>query len=140
MSTPPQFDPTAPHMQSPRLRPVRGVRAQAPDGQEALGLADARQVSDRVVFTAPAAQLILPHMDGKKNLDQIVQSVGRGLTRPIIEGLVAQLDDAGLLFGPTFEAILAKMRADFDSSTVLPPASTAAMADALADQEIGRAS
>jgi AmmeMemoRadiSam system protein B len=136
MSTSPQFDPNAPHMQSPRLRPVRGFRAQAPDGQEAIGLADARQVSDRVVFTAPAAQLILPHMDGKKTLDQIVQSVGRGLTRPIIEGLVAQLDEAGLLFGPTFDAMLTKMRQEFDSSSVLPPASTAAMADALADQEI----
>jgi AmmeMemoRadiSam system protein B len=123
-------------MQSPRLRPVRGFRAQADDGQEALGLADARQVSDRVVFTAPAAQVILPHMDGKKTVDQIVLAVGRGLTRENVEGLVAQLDDAGLLFGPTFEAILAKMRQDFDSSKVLPPASTAAMADALADQEL----
>jgi AmmeMemoRadiSam system protein B len=131
----PVFDPAAAHMQSPRLRPVRGFRAQADDGQEALGLADARQVSDRVVFTAPAAQLILPHMDGKKSVDQIVQAVGRGLTRPIVEGLVAQLDEAGLLFGPTFDGILAKMRKDFDSSKVLPPASTAAMADALADQE-----
>src|SRR3954468_3716239 len=136
MSTAPQFDATAPHMMSPRLRPVRGFRAQAQDGQEALGLADARQVSDKVVFTAPAAQLILPQMDGKKSVDQIVQSVGRGLTRPIVEGLIAQLDEAGLLFGPTFDAMLTKMRQDFDSSTVLPPASTAAMADALADQEL----
>jgi AmmeMemoRadiSam system protein B len=93
-------------------------------------------VSDRVVFTAPAAQVILPHMDGQKTVDQIVQAVGRGLTRENVEGLVAQLDDAGLLFGPTFEAMLAKMRQDFDSSKVLPPASTAAMADALAEQEL----
>ncbi len=134
----PQFDRSAPHMQSPRLRPVRGFRAQADDGQEALGLADARQVSDRVVFTAPAAQVILPHMDGQKTVDQ--NRAGRGTVGldggRIVEGLVAQLDDAGLLFGPTFEAILAKMRQDFDSSKVLPPASTAAMADGLAEQAL----
>jgi AmmeMemoRadiSam system protein B len=123
-------------MQSPRLRPVRGFRAQAQNGQDALGLADARQVSDRVVFTAPAAQLILQHMDGKKTLDQIVAAVGRGLQRGDVETLVAQLDDAGLLFGPTFDVMLAKMRQEFDSSKVLPPASTAAMAEALADQEL----
>src|SRR5262249_37884676 len=83
-----------------------------------------------------AAQVILPHMDGQKTVDQIVQAVGRGLTPENVEGLGAQLDDAGLLFGPTFEAMLTKMRPGFDSSKVLPPASTAAMADALADQEL----
>ena len=131
----PKFSPGAAHMETPRLRPVRGFRAQA-GGQDALGLSDARQVSDRVVFTTPAAQVILPHLDGKKNLDQIVQAIGRGLTRPDLEGLIAQLDDAGLLFGPTFDAMLTKMRADFDSSKTLPPASTAAMADMLAEQQI----
>jgi AmmeMemoRadiSam system protein B len=132
----PKFDPSATHMQAPRLRPVRGFKAQTPDGREALGLSDARQVSDRVVFTVPAAQLILQQMDGKKTLDEIVAAVGRGLTRPDVEGLVAQLDDAGLLFGPTFEAMLTRMRKEFDSSKVLPPASSAAMADALAEQEL----
>jgi AmmeMemoRadiSam system protein B len=131
----PQFDPAAPHMLTPRLRPVRGFRAQSGD-QEALGLADARQVSDRVVFVAPAAQLIFPLMDGQKSLDEIVQQVGRGLTRKDLENLVAQLDAAGLLFGPTFNSMLEKMRKEFDSATTLPPGPTAALADALLDADI----
>ncbi|HYE63314.1 MAG TPA: AmmeMemoRadiSam system protein B [Phycisphaerales bacterium] len=130
----PKFDPNAHHMEHPRLRPVRGFRAQAGE-QEALGLADARQVSDRVVFTAPAAQLILPLMDGKKSINEIVAQVGRGLTRPDVEGLVAQLDHAGLLFGPTFDAMLQKMRKEFDSATALPPGTTAALADALVEAD-----
>lgn len=131
---PPPFS-GAPHQQKPRLRPVRGfpARAQTPDGKvvDMLGLSDASQVSDKVCVVVPAVQMVLPLMDGTRDLDQIVQQVGKGLTRPFVEQLVAQLDDAGMLEGPAFDAILAKMRADFDASPVLPPASTAAFIDAL---------
>ncbi|MBM4108492.1 MAG: AmmeMemoRadiSam system protein B [Phycisphaerae bacterium] len=132
----PKFDPGAPHQQKPKLRQVRGFGAQI-EGRQALGLADARQVSDRVVFVPPAAQLIFPHMTGERSLEEIVSSVGHGLTREILEGLVAQLDDAGLLFGPVFDAMLVKMRSEFDSSAVLPPAATAAFTDAVLGQELG---
>jgi len=121
-------------MQRPRLRAIRGFPAMMGQ-QQVLGLADARQISDKVVYTSPAAQHLLPMMDGSKTLDEMVAAIGRGLTRPILEGLVAQLDDAGLLQGPTFDGILSKMRADFDSAPVLPPGTTAAIAEALATQE-----
>jgi AmmeMemoRadiSam system protein B len=134
----PPFDPKAPHQQRPRLRAVRGFPAQV-NNQQVLGLSDARQISDRVVFTAPAVQLVLPMMDGQKTIDEIVTAVGRGLTREMLEQLVAQLDGAGLLFGPTFDAILTKMKTDFDSTTVLPPASTAAIADAMVVAEMPNA-
>lgn len=105
-----------------------------------LGLADARQISDKVVFTHPAAQVILPLLNGERTIDQIVTEVGRGLQRPMLEGLVAQLDDAGLLFGPNFDQMLVKMRSDFDRAPVLPPASTAAIAEALAGAALGESS
>lgn len=94
-----------------------------------LGLADARQISERVVFTAPAVQAILPLMDGSRDIDQIVSQVGRGLMPDMLKQLVAQLDDAALLEGPVFEALLAKTRAAFDADTILPPAATAQFAD-----------
>ncbi len=132
---PPKFNPGAMHQQRPRLRPVRGFPAQF-GNQVAMGLADARQISDKAVFTSPAFQAVLPMMDGQKSVDDIVRAVGKGLTREPLEQLIAQLDDAGLLFGPTFDSMLTKMRADFDSSPVLPPASTAAIADALAEHAV----
>jgi MEMO1 family protein len=127
----PVFDPNAQHQQKPHLRPVRGFPGQTPQGQPMLGLADARQITDRLVYVTPAVQQVLPLMDGSRTIDQIVQEVGRGLTRAIMEQLVAQFDDAGLLVGPKFEAILAKVRADFDGSRNLPPASTAQAVDQL---------
>ncbi len=134
----PQFNPTFPHHARPKLRPVRAFGAEF-NNQPVMGLSDARQVSDRVVFTSPAAQFVLPLMDGSRGLDEIIGAVGRGLTRPILENLIAQLDEAGLLFGPRFDAILAKMHADFDSLDVLPPASTAAFADGAVQEAMGEA-
>ncbi|MCK6475756.1 MAG: AmmeMemoRadiSam system protein B [Phycisphaerales bacterium] len=135
-SQPAPFDANLPHHAKPKLRPVRGFPAKAGE-QMMLGLADARQISDKVVFTMPAAQLILPMLDGNRSIDEVVAAVGRGLTRPVVEQLVAQLDDAGLLFGPVFDALVVKMRHDFDSTPNLPPASTAALAEQLAVKELG---
>lgn len=137
----PPFDPAAAHQQRPKLRPIRGFAAQGqgPDGQQVpiLGLADARQISEKVVFTSPAVQAILPLMDGSRDLDQIVTQIGRGLTRQMMEQLVAQLDDAALIEGPRFETVLRKSRDEFDASAVLPPASSAQFADVVVDSAYG---
>lgn len=129
------------HQQRPRLRPLRGfaTQGQGPDGKTVpiIGLADQRQISDKVVFTLPAFQTVLPLMDGSRDLDQIVAQIGRGLARPMLEQLVAQLDDAALLEGPTFDALLKKSREEFDASSVLPPASSAQFADLLVNQAYG---
>ena len=132
----PQFDPNAAHHARPRLRPVRGFPAKHGE-QVLLGLADARQISEKMVLTSPAVQAILPLMNGQRTIDEIVAEVGKGLTRPIMETLVAQLDEAALLFGPRFDALLTRVHEEFDASPVLPPASTAAFADALAVQAAG---
>jgi AmmeMemoRadiSam system protein B len=116
------------------------VQGQDPQGKAVtlLALADARQISDRMVVTAPAVQVIIPMLDGVKSLDEIVTQVGRGLTRQFLEDLVAQLDDAGLLEGPTFQALLDKSRKEFDSTENLPPAGTAQFADMLVVQALGQ--
>lgn len=134
-----KFDPFQPHQNTPKLRAVRGFPVQLQNGQQAMGLADARQISDRMVVAAPAFQVILPLMDGTRTAEQIVAEIGRGLTLEILGPFIAQLDDAGLLFGPKFDALMAKVRADFDSAPNLPPAATAQFADALASQILGEA-
>lgn len=132
----PLFDPAAPHHQRPRLRPVRAFPAQL--GQDVyLGLADARQISDKMIAAPMAVQPLLPLLDGQRTIEEIVAEFGRGLTAQSLQGLVAQLDDAGLLFGPKFDAILSKMKTQFDSTAVLPPAASAAFAELLVAQKLG---
>ena len=137
----PVFDPNAEHQNRPKLRKIRGVPVpvNGPDGQKMtmLGLADAQQISQKMVVTHPAFQAILPIMDGVRDLDQIVSETGKGLTRQMLEQLVAQLDEAGLLFGPVFDGIIGKLRAQFDDSDILPPGSTAQLADMLVMKAIG---
>ena len=138
----PAFNPDAAHQVRPRLRKIRTfpMPVKGPDGQQqvVLGLADAQQISGKVVATHPAVQHLLPLMDGTRSVDQIVGEVGRGLTIEAMQSLVAQLDDAALIQGPTFEALETSMRADFDASETLPPATTAQFADALVMQKMGQ--
>ena len=140
--TPPVFDPSAAHQNAPKLRKVRGVPVpvNGPDGKQGmmLGVADAQQISPKMVVTHPGFQAVLPMMDGSRDLDQIVSEAGKGLERPMLEQLIAQLDDAGLLFGPKFDVIVQKMRDAFDDSDILPPGSTAQLADMLVMKEIGK--
>lgn len=137
----PQFNPSAAHQNSPRLRKVRGVPVpvNGPEGKQLtmLGIADAQQISTKMVVTHPAFQGVLPMMDGSRDIDQIVSEAGQGLQRPMLEQLVAQLDDAGLIYGPNFEALAQKMRDDFDANDTLPPGSTAQMADMLVNHAMG---
>mgnify|MGYP002395934685 CR=1 FL=1 len=137
----PTFDPDSPFQLRPKLRPIRGfpLQANGPDGKPVtmLGLADARQISDKIVATIPQAQAILQYMDGSRTIDEIVEQVGRGLTREFMEHLVAQLDDAALIEGPAFEELKAKVQADFDQADSLPPGATAQFADQLVMQAEG---
>jgi len=138
----PTFDPAAEHQQRPKVRPVRGMPVQVRNNQNEtatmMGLADARQISDRMVVTSPAVQHVLPLMDGSRSLDEIIQQTNVGLTRTAAEQLVAQLDDAGLIEGPRFQELLAKTRKDYDQSDILPPGTTAQFADALVVQDLGK--
>lgn len=137
----PQYDPNAPHQNAPKLRKVRGVPVpvNGPEGKQLtmLGIADAQQISTKMVVTHPGFQTVLPMMDGSRDLDQIVSEAGQGLQRSMLEQLVAQLDDAGLIYGPNYESIAQKMRDDFDANDTLPPGSTAQMADLLVNHALG---
>ncbi len=153
----PPFDPDQPHHATPKLRPtVQGmpVQGRTPDGQTQvmLALGDRAQLADRQVVTSPLAQFMLPHMDGANTVPTIAEksvqmaqqqpnvpdeAIGH-ITEANVQALVAQLDHAGLIEGPTFDALVEKMRRAFDESDTLPPASTAAIADALVEQAVGK--
>ncbi len=137
----PVFDPNAAHQQKPKLRRVRGfpLPMQRPDGEKVmmLGLADAQQISPKMVATVPASQGVLPLMDGTRTLEEIVSEVGHGLTLEFLQPFVAQLDDAGLLQGPVFEAMYEEMKANFDQADVLPPGVSAAFADQVVAAKAG---
>jgi len=131
-----QFDPAAPHHAKPKLRQIKGFPAQV-QGRQVMGIADARQISRKVVFTAPGAQQVLPLMDGTRTVEEIASQVGQGLEVASLQALVAQLDDAALLHGPRFEELWTDFTRAFDSSELLPPSNSADFADALVRKKHG---
>lgn len=160
MSQPPQrpdvspFDPSKPHHAQPKLRPTimgNPVPMQTPQGQQMMiALGDKSQLAEGQLVTSPLVQFMLPHMDGSRTADAIAgaaidqaraagapEEAVQHLNAKNVQALIAQLDAAGMLQGPVFDAKLAKLRADFDASDYLPPGTTAAMADTLVQQELG---
>lgn len=125
-----EFDPNAPHHQKPKLRRLQPFHAKQGD-QPMLGLTDPSRVTEQVMLVPPVIQTLLPHLDGRNTLDDIVNKVGRGLTRENLERMVAQFDQVGFLEGPRYEALFEQMKEKFDSSPNLPPATTAQFADML---------
>jgi len=134
--TPIPFDASLEHHNKPRVRPIQAFPVKQGE-QMMLGLGDPQKISSRVIFASPVIQHLLPAMNGLRDVQTIVDEIGHGLTRETLESLISQLDTAGLLEGPNFEKLLSEMRAEFDESPVLPPASTSMFADALVAEEIG---
>ncbi|MBL0927055.1 MAG: AmmeMemoRadiSam system protein B [Phycisphaerales bacterium] len=147
----PPFNPASPHHARPKIRAIQGFPVHTEDGQTILGIRDARQVSDKVIFTNPLAQFMLPHMTGEHGVEEVARRAWAMAQQHQVPAqfqqafnaenarmLVAQLDAAGFLEGPVFDGMLAEMRSSFDSSEVLPPAATADFADALVVQEVGQ--
>ncbi len=127
----PTYNPEAPHHQKPKLRAVQVMPMQNGD-QQVIAVSDVQRIADPLLMM-PQVQLVFPHMNGEKTLDEIATEVGKGLTREMMEMLVAQLDQGFLLEGPTFDERLKEMREKFDSSEMLPPSVTAMFADMIVD-------
>lgn len=151
----PPFDPAKPHHAAPRIRPSifgQPVPVKTPDGQQhvMLALSDRSQLAEGSLVTSPLAQFMVGFMNGENEPASIAASaVDKAreagapeealaqITEDNVRMLVAQLDNAGLLQGPVFDERLAKLRADFDGSDILPPGTTAAMAEAVAQAALG---
>lgn len=102
-----------------------------------LGVSDSRQISDRMVVIPFELGGILGLIDGTRSVQEIADSFGQGLGVEHVQGIVAQMDHAGLLVSPVSDALIARVRADFDATDTLPPAATAALTDMLVAHKLG---
>ncbi len=132
----PQFDPSSPFHTRPKLRPIRGFPVES-EGRKMLGVSDSRQISDRMVVVPFEFGGVMPLIDGTRGIEEIAETFGQGLGVEHVEGLIAQLDHAGLLVSPVSDAMIAQMKAEFDAAETLPPAATAALTDLLVSRRVG---
>lgn len=111
-------------MDRPRLRPLEGYPV-TKNGQPHLTLRDPSRVTDAVATLPPTLVAIVQLFDGETTRDQICAEYQKRyrqtLTRPQLDGLIAQLDDALLLDSERFRNHSAKVFADFARSDVRAP-------------------
>lgn len=101
-------------LERPRLRPLRAYRVDH-EGAAFVAFDDSLRVADpSTLVPLPVAQHILAHFDGEATQSEIqarvLRSTGQLLPSENLESLIAQLDAAMILEGPTFEAFRAEYR------------------------------
>ena len=92
-------------MDRPRLVPVEPSQVQLEDGSTAIALRDPLGVADGAVVS-PAAYWILAHLDGSRDLAEVVAALAAAGLRVAAEDVarvIHRAGDAGLLHGPVYD-------------------------------------
>lgn len=106
------------HVRSPHIRPIRPQPVQK-DGKQFVALIDPSTLVRETMVVAPPAFQVLQLFTGEMKLEDIATKVG-GKPEQIAE-LATGLDRLGLLWGPTFEGLENKAKADLDEAGAFAP-------------------
>lgn len=113
------------HVDRPALRPVE-PRWILHQNEERLWLRDPLALSDRVVLVPAAAAPIIGLLNGERTAAGIESAFqllcGNRLPKGFVENFLTVLNDAGLLFGPTYDAIYQQNLAEYRSASYRQPA------------------
>jgi hypothetical protein len=96
------------HLQRPALRRIHPVPLQK-DNQLFLGLQDPLMLQGQMMVVPPPAFQVMQLFNGERTLDEILTTIKATDPKPLQE-LVAKLDEFGLIWGPTCEALEEKKK------------------------------
>ena len=104
----------AEHLQRPALRRVHPVPLQK-ENQMFLGLQDPCMLSSQMMVVPPQAFQVMQFFNGERSIDEIVGTLKLPDPAPLLE-LVKRLDEFGLLWGPTCEALEGQKKSDIQKA------------------------
>ena len=104
----------AEHLQRPALRRVHPVPLQK-DNQLFLGLQDPCMLFPQMMVVPPQAFQVMQFFNGERSVDEIAGNLKLENAAPLVE-LVRRLDEFGLLWGPTCEALEDKKKAELQAN------------------------
>ncbi|MFM7260825.1 MAG: AmmeMemoRadiSam system protein B [bacterium] len=124
------------HLQRPALRrihpvPVEGeVADQQGNRQKAtfLGLRDPFMLSPQMMVIPPQALSAVQLFDGQRTIAEVASALKLPDPAPLMQ-LVAKLDEFGLIWGPTCEALEGKKRVELESVGAFPAGATRALGE-----------
>ncbi len=110
------------HLQRPALRRIHPVPLQK-DNQLFLGLQDPLMLQGQMMVVPPPAFQVMQLFNGERTIDEILGTIKASDPKPLHE-LVAKLDEFGLIWGPTCEALEAKKRQELSAAGAFPIGAT----------------
>ncbi|MBU3728461.1 MAG: AmmeMemoRadiSam system protein B [Phycisphaerales bacterium] len=90
------------HLYRPHVRPFQPVGVEK-DKQVGVGLRDPMNLTGRMMVVPPQALGLIQSLQGEHSLEQIAEAVKAPIDQ--LRQLVANLDESGMLWGPTFERL-----------------------------------
>jgi AmmeMemoRadiSam system protein B len=115
------------HLDRPALRRIHPVPLQK-DNQLFLGLHDPCQLSGQTMVVPPPAFQVMQYFNGERSIDEIVAGLKITDKAPVVE-LVRKLDEFGLLWGPTCEALEDKKKVALIEAGAFPATATRSLGE-----------
>jgi hypothetical protein len=115
------------HLVRPALRRIHPVPLQR-ENQLFLGLQDPLMLHGQMMVVPPPAFQVMQFFNGERTLEEICKTIGAADPQPLQE-LVSKLDEFGLLWGPTADALEDKKRADLLAAGAFPANATRVLGD-----------
>lgn len=107
------------HLQKPHIRRIHPIPGKDQGGRPIVQLRDPFMLArDRMLGVPVQAMQAIQKFDGEHTLEQIADSISR--TSADIQTLAKNMDEAGLLWGPTSEALEASLKQELEGMGHLP--------------------
>lgn len=114
------------HLQKPHLRPVQPLPVQK-DGKQFIALRDPTMMSQSTMIVPQPVVRVVQMFRGEFTLDELAERAST--TTDQLDALVRRLDELGLLWGPTFEAMERERWAELEKAGRFPPRATLAIVE-----------
>ena len=115
------------HLARPALRRIHPVPMQR-ENQLFLGLQDPCGLSSQMMVVPPQAFQVMQLFNGTRTVDEIVVAMKITDAAPLVE-LLKKLDEFGLVWGPTCEALEDKKKAELVAAGAFPAAATKSLGE-----------
>lgn len=105
------------HIRQPHVRPLQPIPVQK-DGQQFVALRDPTMLTNQTMVVPPQALQAIQHFRGERSVKEIAEILNGPAEQ--IAALAQGLDKVGLLWGPTFEELEKKKKAEIESLGAYP--------------------
>jgi AmmeMemoRadiSam system protein B len=114
------------HIRRPHLRPVQ-PKPLVKDGKPLVALRDPSMLVPRTLVIPAQWMPVLQHFRGERSIAEIAEQLGGNADQ--LESLARQLDEVGLLWGPTFERLESELKQKLRAESSFPATSSRSMGE-----------